>query len=209
MAYAADIGLALATFAVAIISPGPNVMAILATSLSQGRKAGQAVGLGVATGSFIWASFTAVGLSAVLANYAAALTVIKILGGFYLAWLAVKSLRSAASNNKLDTSSHPGVDVEASRHYRRGLTIQMTNPKAVLAWIAIISIGLDENSPLWVAAVIVIATTTLSVIIHLVYARAFSTPRVINLYAKARRGIDATLGAFFGYAAYKLLTTRT
>jgi threonine/homoserine/homoserine lactone efflux protein len=46
--------------------------------MGEGRRAGIALALGIATGSVLWALLTAAGLSALLASYSAALTVIKI-----------------------------------------------------------------------------------------------------------------------------------
>src|ERR1700738_682609 len=89
--------LACSAFLLAIPSPGPNVLAVIGTSMSVGRKSGIALALGVAAGSFCWAMLTACGLSALLASYASALIAIKIGGGLYLLWLAYKSFRSAAA----------------------------------------------------------------------------------------------------------------
>src|SRR6266853_1095203 len=97
--YLPGIILAYTTFFVAIASPGPNILAVLGTSMSVGRKSGIALALGVAAGSFCWAMLSVVGLSALLASYASALRVIKIAGGCYLLWLAYKSFRSAASKS--------------------------------------------------------------------------------------------------------------
>src|SRR5260370_38357587 len=90
------------TFFVAIASPGPNILAVLGTSMSVGRKSGIALALGVAAGSFCWAMLSVVGLSALLASYASALRVIKIAGGCYLLWLAHKQFASAASRHAIE-----------------------------------------------------------------------------------------------------------
>lgn len=71
------------------------------TSMAVSRKAGIALALGISTGSFFWASMTAIGLTALIAAYASVLTVIKIIGGLYLLWLAFKSFRSAASTKPI------------------------------------------------------------------------------------------------------------
>ena len=159
-----------------------------------------------AGGSVLWALLTAAGLSALLASYAAALTVIKIAGGLYLLWLAFKAFRAAASAHAISTT----VDRQRSpgAYVLRGLAIQMTNPKAVLAWIAIMSLGLQHDAPLWVVGAIVIGTSALSLAIHYLYAVAFSTPTMVRLYGRARRVIQATLGVFFGFAGVKLLVSR-
>jgi threonine/homoserine/homoserine lactone efflux protein len=201
--------LAYTTFLVAIASPGPNVLAIIGTSMSVGRKSGIALALGVAAGSFCWAMLASVGLSALLASYAAALTAIKIAGGLYLLWLSYKSFRSAASAHDIEARTLSGATRTPFGYALRGFTIQMTNPKAALAWIAIISLGLTEHAPLWVAFAIVVGTSILSVIIHWMYAVAFSTRVMVRAYSRARRWIQAALGAVFAAAGIKLLTSRT
>jgi threonine efflux protein len=206
--YLPGIILAYSAFLLAIASPGPNVLAVMGTSMSVGRTSGIALALGVATGSFCWALLTAIGLTALLAAYAYALTIIKIAGGLYLLWLAYKSFRSAASAHDIEALRLAGPTLSPLGYFTRGLAIQMTNPKAALAWIAIISLGLQDNAPLWVGFAIVAGTSVLSIVIHILYAVAFSTAVMVRLYSKARRAIQFTLGAFFTFAGIKLLTSR-
>jgi threonine/homoserine/homoserine lactone efflux protein len=167
-----------------------------------------ALALGVAAGSFCWAVFTASGLTALLASYAAALTLIKIAGGLYLLWLAYKAFRSAARTHDVIATTLAPTGRSTLTYVIRGFTIQMTNPKAALTWIAIIALGLQENAPIWVGFVIVGGTAVLSTIIHCLYAVAFSIAGMMRLYARARRWIQATLGAFFAIAGVRLLTSR-
>jgi len=200
--------LAYTAFIVAIASPGPNVLAIMGTSMSVNRQSGIALAIGVASGSFTWAMLTVLGLSAVLATYASALIAIKIFGGLYLLWLAYKAIRAAFRTQDITAKELSGGRMTAIGYLIRGYTIQMTNPKAALAWIAIISLGLTEGSPLWVGAVIVVGTFLLSILIHMLYAVAFSTPAMIKIYGKARKAIQLTLGAFFAIAGLRLLFSR-
>lgn len=201
--------LAYTAFLLSIMSPGPNVLAIMGTSMSVGRTSGVALALGVASGSFCWAVLTATGLSTLVATYANAMTVIKIAGGLYLLWLAYKAFRSAASKQDVEARTLEGQERSPRGYYVRGLTIQMTNPKAALAWIAIVSLGMQAGAPIWVTATIVVGTTIMSVVIHYVYAIAFSTPPMVRIYGRARRWIQGMLGTFFALAGLKLLTTRT
>ena len=207
--YLPGILLAYSVFFVAIASPGPNILAVIGTSMSVGRRSGIALALGVAAGSLCWALLTASGLSALLAYYASALTAIKIAGGFYLLWLSYKSFRSAAAAHDIEARTLAGERRSPFGYALRGFTIQMTNPKAALAWIAIISLGLQQGAPLWVGFAIVAGTSVLSVIIHCVYALAFSTRVMVRAYSKARRWIQATLGAMFAFAGIKMLTSRS
>lgn len=207
--YLPGLMLAYAAFLLGIASPGPNILAVIGTSMSVGRKPGIALALGVAAGSFCWSSLTVMGLSVLLETYAQALIAIKIAGGFYLLWLAYKAFRSAAAAYDIEATTLPGARRNPVGYFTRGFTVQMTNPKAALSWIAVVSLGMQNGAPLWVGFAIVAGTATLSVIIHCLYAIAFSTPVMVRLYSRARRFIQATLGAFFAFAGLKLLTSRS
>ena len=206
--YLPGILLSYGAFLIASASPGPNVLAVIGTSMAVNRASGMALAMGVATGTLTWGVFTAVGLSALLATYASALLIIKVFGGLYLIWLACKAFRSAASAHDINATELEGGRRTAWRYTWRGYIIQMTNPKAALAWIAIISLGLAPGAPLWVAGAIVGGTFILSVAVHLLYAIAFSTPVMILVYGRARRVIQGALGMFFGLAGLRLLTDR-
>jgi amino acid exporter len=206
--YLPGIVLAYSVCLIGLASPGPNILAVIGTSMGVGRRQGTALALGVAAGSFCWAVLTAAGLSALLASYAAALTAIKIGGGCYLLWLAFKSFRSAASAHDIEATGFSGATRGSLGYFTRGLMVQMTNPKAALAWIAIISLGLQDHAPLWVGFSIVAGTSLLSLIIHFVYAVAFSTPAMVRFYSRARRWIQGVLGAAFAIAGVRLLTSR-
>ena len=206
-AHLAGILLSLSAVTLALLSPGPNILAVIGTSMAIGRREGVALALGVATGTFLWVSFTVAGFTAVIASYAQAMFVLKILGGCYLLWLGCKSLRSAAT--KRDVRESAVKLAGGSRAYfLRGVTVQMTNPKAALAMIAVVSIGVHANAPLWVGGAIVIGATILSVVGHLGYAVAFSTKTMVTLYAKTRRVVEAALGSFFCAMGLRLLSER-
>lgn len=207
--YLPGIFLAYLAFLLAIASPGPNILAVIGTSMSANRSSGMALAMGVATGSFTWAILTVFGLSAILATYASALMAIKIFGGLYLLWLAYKSFKSAASGHDIEARELAGGRRTPFGYFKRGYIIQMTNPKAALAWVAIISLGLQAGAPLWVGAAIVIGTFVMSISIHVMYAVAFSTPAMVRLYGKSRRAIQGVLGTFFAFAGLRLLTSRS
>ena len=142
-------------FLMAVASPGPAMLAILGTSMAAGRPSGMGLATGVVTGSLTWGVLTAIGLSPLLAAYASALLVIKMFGGLYLLRLAYKAFRSAASPYDLDTAEAARGQRTGWGRVRRGYIVAMTNPKSVLTCIAVISLGLTPDAPLWVAAVIV------------------------------------------------------
>ncbi len=199
--------LSLSAVMLALMSPGPNIMAVIGTSMGVGRKQGIALALGVGFGTFLWVSLAVLGFTAVISKYAIIMFTLKVLGGCYLLWLGYKALRSAVSTKHVSTTI---VNLENnSAYFKRGLTVQMTNPKAALATLAIVSIGAHAGAPLWVGSSIVFGATLLSVGGHIMYALLFSTQAMVALYTRARRFIEAALGAFFCAMGVRLLADRS
>ena len=203
--YLPGIFLSLSAMMLALMSPGPNILAVIGTSMNSGRRCGLVLALGVTTGTFLSASVAVLGLTALLTAYAGMLTFIKIAGGCYLLYLGYKSLRSAASHKDLTVSGVGSPVRSLWRYFGRGLTVQLTNPKAALAMTAIITLGVQGSTPAWVNLVLVFGVTTLSIVGHLAYAFAFSIKLVVAIYIKARRWIEGTLGVFFCCAGIRLI----
>jgi threonine efflux protein len=205
MDYLHHLALVYGAYIIATASPGPSNMAIMAIAMQRGRKAGISIAAGIVTGSLIWASTAATGLSALLAAYADALFAIKIAGGLYLLYLAWKAARSALA------PTAPVAQNAAHSHgslYRRGLLMHLTNPKAVMGWLAIMSLGLQPGAPPLVLPAILGGCAILAVCVFGGYAIIFSTATMVRAYAKARRWIEATLALCFGYAGLRLLLSR-
>ena len=62
------------------ITPGPDMLYIVARSSAQGARAGAAAALGIAAGCVVHIMAAAFGLSAMIAASATAFTVLKMLG---------------------------------------------------------------------------------------------------------------------------------
>ena len=204
--YLTGILVAFGVFVMGMFSPGPNIMSIIGTSMALGRQSGKALALGIATGSFVWGTLTLFGLTALLTVYAGLLTIIKIAGACYLLLLAYKAF-SSAMQGKTMTAKSIKVTGGFWHYFRRGLLIQMTNPKAALTWIAILAIAMNQSAPMWVGGFVVLGTGVISVLGHLAYAVAFSTTPMVNCYRRAQRWIDGALGTFFAFASYKIATS--
>lgn len=199
-----------AAYVIAAGSPGPSNLRIMGVAMNQGRKAGLTLAAGVISGSLIWGISAATGVSALLARYAEALLVLKIFGGIYLLYLAVRAARSAMTPDTAPSSSpaRPDAPPSAAALYRHGLFMHLANPKAVLAWIALVALGLGPDASWHDVTAILAGCAVLSVAIFGGYALVFSTAPMIRVYRRARRGIEGVLAAFFGFAGLRLLFSR-
>ncbi|ASY59084.1 LysE family translocator [Sinorhizobium sp. CCBAU 05631] len=197
-----------AAYVIAAASPGPSNLQIMGAAMNNGRRAALLLAAGVVSGSIFWGMMAATGISALLTRYAEALIVLKIFGGLYLLYLAFKAGRAALSSgdNAVQT---PGDDaLSGSALYRRGLLMHLTNPKSVLAWIALVTLGLGPEASWHRLAAILGGCAVLSVTIFCGYPLVFSTAPMVRLYRRARRWIESLLAVFFGVAGLRLLLSR-
>ncbi|MGR6467563.1 LysE family translocator [Rhizobium sp. PAMB 3182] len=202
------LAVAWSVYFLAVISPGPATLAIAGTAMANGRSRGMALATGVITGSFIWAILAALGLSALLTQFAYALTGLKIAGGCYLLWLGWKNLRSAVKADYGSVARMSHEDLPLKVFYLRGLGIHLTNPKAIFVWMSLVSLGLPAHAPSEVVYIFIGGAMVIGFISFNMLAVLFSTEPMVRGYAKARRVIEGAMGLFFGLAGLKLLTSR-
>ena len=202
-----DLLLVYTAYVIAVVSPGPSNMAIMNAAMRHGRPAALALAAGVITMSTVWGLVAATGVSTLLATYAHALTVLKVAGGLYLLWLAWKAARSAATLDR-PTVGAGTIPPGAWGLYRRGVLMHAGNPKAVLAWLAIMSLGMRPDATPASVAVALAGCIALGILIFSGYALLFSTAPMVRAYAKARRWFEGLLAIFFAGAGIRLILSR-
>ena len=190
-------------YMIAAGSPGPSNMAIMNVAMSQGRRPALALAAGVITMSTCWGLIAVTGISTLLVRYAHALLFLKIAGGLYLLWLAWKAARSAVRDAPASEVIRPAAELGAL--YRRGILMHLGNPKAVLAWVAIMSLGLKPGASPQMAITAFGGCVLLGISIFTGYALLFSTAPMVRGYARARRWIEGSLAVFFAGAGSRLL----
>jgi threonine/homoserine/homoserine lactone efflux protein len=198
-----------ATYVIAAGSPGPSNMRIMGVAMQHGRQAALTLAAGVVTGSVFWGLMAATGISVLLARYAEVLTTLKIFGGLYLLFLAFKAGRAALTSDERVMARVPTPPSCGTALYRQGLLMHLGNPKSVLAWIALVTLGLGTDASWQGVAVILGGCAVLSVAIFGGYAVLFSTAPMVRLYRLARRWIEGALSIVFGFAGLRLLLART
>lgn len=194
-------------FLVAAGSPGPATLAVASTSMASGRRAGICLGFGLAAALAFWGVLTALGLAAFLIDWTPAMVALRIAGGLYLLYLGWKSAKSALSAET--TSAHAIRATSGWGLFRRGVLLNLMNPKSVLAWTAVITVGLPIEAGAAQLIPIVIACVAMGFLVNLGYAALFSTARVMQGYARLRRWIDGVFSALFAAAGLKLILSRT
>lgn len=194
-----------AAFFVVAVSPGPATLAVSTVSAASGRRSGMTFGAGLGLGLAFWGIVAATGLGAVLQTTTHLLAAFKVAGGLYLLWLALGSARSAMRGNKASSQGGETPAPGGGRWFMRGLVLNLSNPKAVVAWMAALSVGLGTDDALGSVAIATLGCTIIGFAIYAAYAAAFSSAAVMQGYARARRWIDGVVASLFALAGFALL----
>ncbi|MFH6782589.1 MULTISPECIES: LysE family translocator [Methylobacterium] len=215
MTLSIDLPLILTAAFVSTASPGPATLAIADTAMQSGRRAGLMLALGVTTGSLTWSIAAALGLAAVMASSAWALELLRYAGAAYLMFLAVKSARGAirgspaAARSGAATASRADEGRgHAGRAYAKGLALHLTNPKAILFFGSLYTLGISARTTAAELALVIVAVGLQSTLIFTGYAWLFSKTRMAAGYLRLRRWFDGAFAALFAGASLKLLTAR-
>lgn len=124
------------------ITPGPDNIFVLVQSATYGKRAGMLVVLGLCTGLVVHTTAVAFGLAALFAASEAAFVVLKMLGAGYLAYLAWGALRATAGDSSNGTT---GTALQDLQLYRRGIFMNLTNPKVVFFFLAFLPQFVDAT----------------------------------------------------------------
>jgi homoserine/homoserine lactone efflux protein len=127
------------------LSPGPAVLFVVAQGLRGGARLALAATCGVLLANSLWFALSAVGLGAVLVAMPGLLTVVRWIGAAYIGWLGIAALRGGGPLAKSDGG---GTEVAFGAVLRRGLSVQLSNPKALVFFTAILP-GFVDPSAAW------------------------------------------------------------
>ncbi len=193
----------LSVLAVMAAAPGPANLFAIATGIQKGRAAALLGVAGMNAGTLVWFGGAALGLGALVVAFPKAFHLLAIAGSLYVAWLGVKAITSGVA--------HPAdpaqVKVRRERSaFADGLAVQLSNPKALLFFTAVLPPFVDVGRPLGAQlAMFAAATIGLDVIAMSAYglsgaalSRRMSQPRF-------RRAFSLFVGVLLIAAAVLIL----
>jgi threonine/homoserine/homoserine lactone efflux protein len=115
------------------VTPGPDSLLVLRSSLLAGRRAGARVAAGATSGSLGWGLCSAAGLTAILAASAQLYRAVQLAGACYLLFLGIRGWRTAAGQ----TAGHAAANPRRSPGFRTGLLSNLLNPKVGLFFLTV------------------------------------------------------------------------
>lgn len=189
----------------AMASPGPNFLVVTQAAISRTRRAGIATALGVAAAATLWAIAALLGLTVLFTHLPWLQTAVKLLGGGYLIYLALRLWRSAERPLRPASPTAPHKHHHDGQAFLLGFFTNLTNPKAIVYYASIFAAFVSPQLPAWVRlaaiGIIVVAATAW----HVGLACLFSTPRAQRTYGRVKRWIDRAAGAAFALLGVQLI----
>ncbi|WED23218.1 LysE family translocator [Vibrio sp. JC009] len=131
------------------LTPGLDTALVIKNTSRAGGRDGVVTSLGICLGLFVHASFSAIGISAILLQSAELFQFVKWIGASYLIWLGISGLRGMLKGGEgLKIESQKVREFSASRSLREGFLSNVLNPKTAVFYLAFLPQFIDpEYSP--------------------------------------------------------------
>lgn len=198
--------IALSAIGVAILfgamSPGVSFLLVARTAMSSSRRAALAVAVGMGFGAFVFAAIALAGLHTLLTLIPSLYTGLKLAGGCYLLWLAVKMFRRPSNrfNDLTETE-----EVSVSKAFITGVFTQISNPHTALVFASIFSAALSKNIQPVMYIILPTMAFVIDVLWYAVVACLLSTHGPRQAYIKYRKFIDKLSGGIMALLGIRLL----
>ncbi|MDA0847045.1 MAG: leucine efflux protein LeuE [Proteobacteria bacterium] len=206
-----------------VVLPGPNSLYVITASARLGERAGWRAAGGILTGDTILMVATAAGAASMMTLFPTAFALMKVVGALYLGWIGLQLLRDGWQRWRNSTSA-PVVDPQARTQavassapsnapsnapFWKALGLSLTNPKAILFFIAFLTQFVRADAPsaalAYLSLGVVVQVVSLSYLVLLIYAGL----RLQGAFAAhprwAASGIFLVSLCFLGFAASILL----
>ena len=160
--------------------PGAGTIAILDSTARDGRRAGMAAVMGTLVGDALLMTAAVAGLAALLQANPMLFHGLQWFGAAYLFWMGGKLVFARAEGDAAESAG----DSTSRGYFRRALAVSLTNPKAILFFIAFFPLFLKPHASPTTLPVMMLHVTILS----LVYQAALVF--IGNLVAVRLKGIS-------------------
>ena len=190
--------------AIGAMSPGPSFVLVSRIAVTASRPNGLAAALGMGVGGATFGVLALAGLSALLQQVEWLHLSLKILGGAYLIYLAIRIWRSATTPLVVGELG-AGQKRPAARSFWIGLATQLSNPKTAIYYASIFAALLPAKPAEWLLFALPPTIFLIETSWYAVVALAFSSSGPRTAYLRFKAWVDRIAGAVLGALGARLL----
>lgn len=192
----------LAFAAILVVVPGPDFAVVTKNALTGGRRRGLWAAFGVTSSNAVQGLTAVAGLGAVIVRVEALFLAIKWAGIAYLGFLAIQALRSAWRGSYAASTEPASAHGQAWRGWRQGFLSNITNPKVLVFYLAVLPQFLGPHAAIATLAVFALSHAALSLLYLALLVAFLQRSRRLMSSRRVRRGLDALTGtALVGFGA--------
>ena len=188
------------------LAPGPDNIFVLTQSALHGKISGILVTLGLCTGLVFHTTAVALGVAMIFQVSTFAFTALKLIGAGYLLYLAWQSFRASAT----EISKKDGGDQSFGRLYRRGIIMNITNPKVSIFFLAFLPQFADPGRGSLTLQLVMLGAIFIAATILIFGGIALAAGAVGDWLSRSDRAqviMNRFAGTIFVLLALKLATT--
>jgi len=195
----------IAALSIGAMSPGPSFVLVSRIAVSRSRLDGLAAALGMGIGGVAFSVLALAGLTALLAQFGWLYLALKVAGGAYLVYIALKIWRGAREPLHIGdaASDHRSL----TRSFTTALLTQLSNPKAIVVYASIFAALLPKTVPLGLIFALPIGVFAVEAGWYTIVALAFSANHPRRLYLAAKTWIDRLAGTVMAGLGVQLVTS--
>lgn len=196
--YASFLAFALAL----VLMPGPDFAVVTKNTLVGGRRRGGWSAVGVATSNSLQGAAAVAGLGALIVHLQPLFETLRWAGVVYLLMLAGQALRSALRGDYTAASRDTPDGTGRFKGWRQGFLSNITNPKVLLFYLAVLPQFLGPHAAVWVLLVFALSHAMMSLLYLLSLVTGLNRAHRVLSRRNVRRGLDiATGSALIGFSA--------
>ncbi|ENS5606951.1 LysE family translocator [Vibrio mimicus] len=189
------------------LTPGLDTALVIRNTSRAGFVDGCTTSLGICFGLFVHATFSAIGISAILAQSAELFQIVKMIGAAYLIWLGISSLRSLMKTGQgIEVASLTHSQFRLTRSLREGFLSNVLNPKTAVFYLAFLPQFINpEYSPLAQSLLMALIHFAIAMVWQCGLAGALSSAKNLLKNASFMRWMEGTTGFVLVALGIKLL----
>ncbi|MCX9599464.1 LysE family translocator [Vibrio cholerae] len=189
------------------LTPGLDTALVIRNTSRAGFADGCTTSLGICFGLFVHATFSAIGISAILAQSAELFQIVKMVGAAYLIWLGISSLRSLMKTGRgIEVASLAHAQFRLTRSLREGFLSNVLNPKTAVFYLAFLPQFINPDySPLAQSLLMALIHFAIAMVWQCGLAGALSSAKNLLKNASFMRWMEGTTGVVLVALGIKLL----